>query len=128
MAGIVHFSRFFVFMETAEHEFLNAAGTSVHTEIDSQNISWPRLSAHCDFVRPVRFEDWLDILVRVARKGTKSMTYQVDFEHEGHRIARGRITSVCCVLKPGRRPRSIEIPPTISDLISQCPDADLSVD
>ena len=31
MAGIVHFSRFFIFMETAEHEFLRSLGTSVDT-------------------------------------------------------------------------------------------------
>ena len=29
LAGMAHFSRFFVFMETAEHQLLNALGTSV---------------------------------------------------------------------------------------------------
>ena len=36
MGGIAHFSRFFVFMETAEHEFLNAIGTSVHVMVDGR--------------------------------------------------------------------------------------------
>ena len=34
MAGIVHFARFFVFMEAAEHEFLRSLGLSVHLEHD----------------------------------------------------------------------------------------------
>ena len=41
MGGIVHFSRFFVYMETAEHEFLNALGTTVHFEIDGPPSAGP---------------------------------------------------------------------------------------
>ena len=32
MGGIVHFSRFFVFMETAEHEFLRSLGADIEGE------------------------------------------------------------------------------------------------
>ncbi|MEE8147584.1 MAG: hypothetical protein V3T24_08275, partial [Longimicrobiales bacterium] len=41
MGGIVHFARFFVFMETAEHEFLRSLGTSVDRHVDGHRISWP---------------------------------------------------------------------------------------
>ena len=61
VAGIAHFSRFYVFMETAEHQFLNSIGTSVHAQHGDDTIGWPRLSASCEFSRPVRFEDTLDI-------------------------------------------------------------------
>ena len=56
MAGIVHFSRFFIFMETAEHEFLRSLGTSVATEDRGHKIGWPRLSASCDYLKPIEFE------------------------------------------------------------------------
>ena len=39
LGGLIHFSRYFVFMETAEHEFLNAVGTSVHFKIDGRLMS-----------------------------------------------------------------------------------------
>jgi acyl-CoA thioesterase FadM len=39
MGGIVHFSRYFVFMETAEHEFLDAIGTCVDVELDGRRVS-----------------------------------------------------------------------------------------
>ena len=121
MAGIAHFSRFFVYMETAEHQFLNAVGTSVHTDIDGQHIGWPRLAARCEYFRPVRFEDWLDIEVLVARKGRRSMTYQVEFRHQEETVARGTISSACCVIEAGQRPRAIDIPAQIADGISQAP-------
>ena len=117
MAGIVHFTRFFVFMETAEHEFLRSLGTSVATEWDGNKIGWPRLAASCEYLNPLRFEDEVDIHLRVTKKGTKSLTYQFHFTHHGKDIARGQITAVCCITNPGEKLRAIPIPDFIADQI-----------
>lgn len=113
-AGIAHFSRFYVFMENAEHEFLRSIGSSVHLESDGRTLGWPRLESRCRFFRPVRFEDVLDIELRVARRGEKSVTYAVTFRHDGQLIAEGRIASVCCELVPGQRPRSVPMPENVA--------------
>ncbi len=117
--GIVHFSRFFVFMETAEHQFLEALGTSVVLELDGQQIGWPRVAASCEYKSPARFGDLLEIQVRVRRKGVKSMTYDFAFLRDGEEIARGAMTSVCCVLEPKKTVRPIPIPSFISDKIDE---------
>lgn len=117
MAGIVHFTRFFVFMETTEHEFLRSLGTSVATEWNGDKIGWPRLAASCEYLSPLRFEDEVDIRLRVTKKGTKSLTYEFHFMHEGKDIARGQITTVCCVTNPGEKLRAIPIPDFIADQI-----------
>ena len=117
MAGIVHFTRFFVFMETAEHEFLRGLGTSVATEWNGDKIGWPRLAASCEYLSPIRFEDEVNIRLRVTKKGTKSLTYQFHFTHHGKDIARGQITTVCCVTNPGEKLRAIPIPDFIADQI-----------
>lgn len=114
MAGIVHFTRFFVFMETAEHEFLRSLGTSVAIEWNGNKIGWPRLAASCEYLRPLRFEDEVDIHLSVSKKGTKSLTYQFRFRHEGEDIARGEVTTVCCVCNPGEKLRAIPIPDFIA--------------
>ena len=54
-AGIMHFAAFFRLMEQAEHELLRSVGLSVH-DVASQ-ISWPRVSAKCDYQSAARFED-----------------------------------------------------------------------
>lgn len=120
MAGIVHFTRFFVFMESAEHEFLRSLGTSVATEWNGNKIGWPRLAASCEYLSPLRFEDEVDIHLRVAKKGTKSLTYQFRFTHQGTDVARGEITTVCCITNPGERLRAIPIPDFIANQIG-CP-------
>ncbi len=110
MGGIVHFSRFFVFMETAEHEFLRALGTSVDKHVDGQRISWPRVSASCDYRAPAKFGEVLEVRVRVKRHGVKSMTYGFEFRRDDTLIAEGETTAVCCVMHPDRAPEPIEIP------------------
>jgi len=111
MGGIVHFSKFFVYMETAEHEFLRRCGTSVDNTVDGVRISWPRVSASCDYKSPARFGDVLDIRVRVLRRGVKSMTYGFEFRCGDTLLAEGQTTSACCIIHTnGRSPEPVEIP------------------
>jgi 4-hydroxybenzoyl-CoA thioesterase/acyl-CoA thioester hydrolase len=121
MGGIVHFSRFFVFMETAEHQFLEELGTRVHTQVDGHDVGWPRVAASCEYESPARFGDVLEIRVRVERKGKKSMTYGFTFTRDGAPIARGRMTAVCCVFDPAQGVRSIPIPAALRDRIEEAP-------
>ena len=115
MGGIVHFSRYFVFMETAEHLFLNELGTSVALEHEGYEIGWPRVAASCEYRSPARFGEVLEILVRVRRRGTKSMTYDFSFRVGDRDVAAGTLTAVCCRL--GKEVRSIPIPDFIAEKI-----------
>lgn len=122
LGGIVHFSRFFVFMETAEHELLRSLGTSVHvTDAEGRVIGWPRVEAHCEFVAPLRFGDQVEIVLRVAKKGSRSMTYEAEISTGGRLCARGRISSVCCVLNDPAGLRPIPIPEPIASRLAEAP-------
>jgi len=114
-AGIAHFSAFFTFMEQAEHELLRSVGLSVLMQDGSQTVSWPRVSATCDFVGAAKFEDVLQIDVDIERLGEKSVTYAFLFSHSGADIANGKMTTVCCHIQSGVPPRSIPIPADISE-------------
>ena len=61
MAGIVHYSNFFRYMEAAEHAFFRSIGFSVVTRNVDPPVGWPRVHAECDYRRPIRFEDELEI-------------------------------------------------------------------
>jgi len=110
MAGIAHFSVFFVFMEQAEHELLRHLGLSVMLADDQGPISFPRVAARCDYQRAVKFEDLLDIEVAIVGLGEKSVTYEFNFSHQGHPVATGQITTVCCSFQPGRSPSRVGSP------------------
>ncbi|MDZ7362200.1 MAG: acyl-CoA thioesterase [candidate division KSB1 bacterium] len=121
MAGIVHFARFFIFMETAEHEFLRSLGTSVATRLDNMQLGWPRLAASCEYLSPAKFEEVLDIRVSVARKGNKSMTYHFEFRRGEVLIARGQMISACCLVGAEGKLNAIPIPDFIADQIQEAP-------
>jgi len=120
MSGIVHFSRFLVFMENAEHSFLKAAGAGVHwRDAEGREIAWPRVAVSCDYLSPARFGDELEIRVRVLRKGTRSLTYGVDILRDGAALARGKMTCACCVLNDPSGIKAIPIPPEIAERIEE---------
>jgi YbgC/YbaW family acyl-CoA thioester hydrolase len=110
MAGIVHFANFFRFMEAAEQEFLRSLGLSVSLTWEGQRMGFPRVAASCDYLRPVRFEDVVEISVSLRQLGRKSVTYGFEFSKAGEVLARGQVSSVCCRTSIDHRLESIEIP------------------
>ncbi len=109
-AGIAHFSAYFQYMEQAEHALLRHLGTSVVADDEDGQVSWPRVKATCDYTAPVRFEDVIDIVVRIERLGSKSVTYLFDFQMQEQSVAIGRMAAVCCRITHGQPPESIPIP------------------
>src|SRR5262245_746169 len=118
MAGIVHFAHFFRYMEAAEVEFWRSLGMSVTMSWEGQKIGFPRVSASCDYVRPARFEDVLDIQVKVRGVGQKSVTFDFEFSRKNELIARGEIVGVCCQVLADHQLESIEIPATIRERLT----------
>jgi YbgC/YbaW family acyl-CoA thioester hydrolase len=112
MAGLVHFARFFTFMESAEHAFLRSLGLSVVMEWDGETVTFPRVHASCDFVKQVRFEDELEIELAVEAVGRKAIHYAVEMRLGKDVVARGKLTSVYCVVREGGRLEGREIPPS----------------
>lgn len=114
-AGIMHFSVFFTYMEEAEHEFWRNLGLGVHMTGADGIVSWPRVAARCDYQDRVRFEDMLDIDVRLVRVGEKSATFDFAFSCQGRPVAAGEMTGVCCKISRDGTLRSIAIPREIRD-------------
>ena len=108
-AGIAHFSAYFQYMEQAEHALLRHLGTSVIAKDEVGTISWPRVNATCDYTGPVKFEDVIDIIVRIERLGRKSVTYTFDFRLRDNTVASGKMTAVCCRINDSI-PESVSIP------------------
>lgn len=111
MAGIMHFSNFFRFMEVAETDFLRARGLSVSWVENGVKWGFPRVSAACDYKTPARFGDVLTVAVALEQVGTKSVRYRYDFSNQrGDAVAVGRITAVLCRATGQGGMASVEIP------------------
>lgn len=115
MAGIVHFSNFFRYMEAAEVAFLRSRGLKVSWHEGADCYGFPRVSATCDFFKPARFDDLLEITVTIDQIGSKSVSYVHEFRRGGELLARGRITAVFVHVDEGQQMKSMEIPTDIRE-------------
>ena len=121
MAGVVHFSNYFRWMEEVEHAFFRAVGLSVVMQHEGREISWPRVNVECEYFGPLRFEDEVQLRLRVMKLGEKSFTYEVDFMKSGKQVALGKVTSVCCAVQPQGGFTAIAIPPEIKEKLTAGP-------
>lgn len=108
--GIVHFARYLVYMETAEHELLRAAGSSVTRGPDGERWVWPRVAVSCEYLAPLAFGDTVEIETRVADLGRSSVTYEHTLRNGGETVARGRMKTVCCRRADGGALRPQPVP------------------
>jgi YbgC/YbaW family acyl-CoA thioester hydrolase len=122
MAGIVHFANFFRYAEAAEHAYLRACGLSVFGGWEGLKITFPRVSAACDYLKPLRFEEEVEVAVTVERIGRTSVHYAFEFSRGDEAIARGRLTTVLCrVLEDGRL-EAYEFPAALRERLLAGPD------
>jgi acyl-CoA thioester hydrolase len=119
MSGIVHFSRYLVFMENAEHAFLAALGACVQWREGEREMTFPRVAVTCEYLAPARFGDELEVHLKVLRKGTKSLTYGFEISRRGETMARGRTTCACCELGGPEGLRSVPIPAWLAERIEE---------
>jgi acyl-CoA thioester hydrolase len=110
MAGVMHFSNYLRWLEDAEHAFWRSLGLSVHSVVGPQHFGWPRVAVSCEYAEPIRFEDEVELRLRVTRIGEKSLDFQVDFHCGGRRAAVARTTTVYCRVEPGGRFTPVPIP------------------
>ena len=75
LAGIVHYSNFFKYVETAEHSFFRTLGHSIVMHDRTPPIGWPRVHVECDYRKPLRFEDVMEVHLLVQEKKSKALTY-----------------------------------------------------
>ena len=112
VAGIVHFSWFYRYMEEAEHALWRAAGLSIHPH--GSEIGWPRVSASFDFHRALRFEDEFDVWLRIVELTSRRIRYACVLLQQDVKIATGSMTIACVRKRADRTLEAIEIPPEIA--------------
>src|SRR4051812_8005498 len=118
-AAIAHFTAFFRWMEEAEHEFLRHLGMSVSMPDEFGSISFPRVSVGCDYRSAVKFEDVIEIAMRISRLGEKSVSFVYDVTCGERDVATIRATAVYCRIPHGQPPIGIPIPPAITEKLAE---------
>lgn len=91
-SGWVHFPNVFRYVEIAEHAFLSSQGIIV---FERDGGGWPRVKVSCDFKRPLKMGDRIEVLLGVSRVGGASVTWEFEIlGSDGEISAFGSMTTV----------------------------------
>lgn len=126
MAGLVHFSNFFKYMETAERDFFDAAGVDlIHTK-PGELVGWPRARAECKFSAPIRFGDTIDIHIAVKAIKDRSIDYQFRIFRRNPdatrtQAAKGHMSTVLTELTADGALKSTDLPDDLLARITEAP-------
>jgi acyl-CoA thioester hydrolase len=58
--GVVYYANYFVWFEVARTDLLRTLGWS-YREMEQAGVSLPVIEAHCEYLRPARYDDELEI-------------------------------------------------------------------
>jgi acyl-CoA thioester hydrolase len=110
-AGMVHFSMFFRYMEEAEHAVWRQAGLQIYQP--KEEWSWPRISAHFDFKRPLKFEDEFEVHTEMASVTRSTIQWSHVVQRGDVVIGTGTVTAVYVKKLADGGIKSAEIPAAI---------------
>jgi acyl-CoA thioester hydrolase len=110
-AGIVHFSMFFRYMEEAEHAVWRNSGLDILNV--APNLSWPRISAHCDFKAPLKFQDEFEVRTTIGAVTRSTIQWSHTLMRGETRIASGTVTVVCVSKADDGSMKSSDLPEAV---------------
>ncbi len=99
-------------MEEAEHALWRAAGLSIMPS--DPGMAFPRVAAAFDYHHPLRFEEEVEVVIRVAAIANKTFTYTCLISRGDTRIATGTLTVACVRKGPEGKMKAVAIPPEIA--------------
>jgi acyl-CoA thioester hydrolase len=101
--GVVYYSNYFVWFEVGRTDLLRESGLT-YRELEADGVSLPVIQAHCEYHRPARYDDDLEILTAGALLSPVRVefTYRIVKPPDGAELATGR--TVHAVLDRDGRP------------------------
>lgn len=125
MAGIMHFTAFFRYMEAVEHAFFRSLGFSVWPRPGAPEVGWPRVHAECDYRHPLRFEDEVEVELRVKERRARSLSYAIRFHKLNapaiRDVASGVLVVACVARAADGTLKAVPIPAEIAERIGATP-------
>jgi YbgC/YbaW family acyl-CoA thioester hydrolase len=121
MAGQVHFSVFFRYMEEAEHAIWRKAGMRIAAE--GRTHQWPRIAAQCDFKSRLRVDDEFEVRTEMAKVTNRTIQWAHTMMVGDRLVAQGSVTCVCVQLQPDGTFKAVPMPPDIVEKLRTAADS-----
>lgn len=89
--GVVYYSNYFVWFEVGRTDLLRDSGLT-YRELEADGVSLPVIEAQCEYHRPARYDDDLEILTTGALLSPVRVefSYRIVKSQDGAELATGR--------------------------------------
>jgi acyl-CoA thioester hydrolase len=127
MAGIMHFSNFFCWMEACEAGFYRSLELPLISYVPGGVVGWPRVSASCSYKAPLRFNDTVEVRLLIKEIRTRAIIYIFQFRQvvAGRVlpavVAQGEIAAVCVTADAAGKMMAQPIPVEVRAKLSVAP-------
>lgn len=105
--GVVYYANYLKFMERARTEWLRALGFEQDDLRARHNLLFVVSRIRADFRLPVRFNELLDVTVRISRRGRASMELVQEVLRGGDTVVCTAEVRIACIDADRFRPRPI---------------------
>lgn len=100
-AGILHFSTYYLYMESAEAELFRQLGFPLLWSDKDTSSGFPRVDSQCSFLRPLVFGELVRIELSIAEISPSTIHFNFRFFKEnGRRCAEGKLVTTCATRLP----------------------------
>jgi acyl-CoA thioester hydrolase len=108
-AGVVYHANYLRWCEAGRGELMRQAGVPLPS-LMAKGIVTPVIDAQLRYLRPVRYDDIVEVVTWVERLRAASVTFAQVIEVEGQRVALARISLACLGkdMRPARVPLELD--------------------
>ena len=102
-AQVVHFSNYFRFFEKAEEEFYRCLGFRL-TNLRDEGLWFPRVEAFCQYRKPAKFNDLIEVGLTIEELTEKSVKYSFKIfnKESAFLLATGHVVVVAADKQTGK--------------------------
>jgi acyl-CoA thioester hydrolase len=86
--GVVYYANYFVWFEVARTDLLRTLGWS-YREMEASGVSLPVIDAQCEYLRPARYDDEIEI----ETEGRLLSPVRMEFRYQVRQRAGGTVTA-----------------------------------
>jgi acyl-CoA thioester hydrolase len=101
--GVVYYANYFVWFEVGRTDLLRNMGWS-YREMEQAGVSLPVIEAHCDYHRPARYDDELDVKTEGRMLSPVRMEFRYQVVERNGQVAVASGHTVHAALDPTGRP------------------------
>jgi len=111
-AGVVYHAQYVAFLERARSEWLRSKGISQVALKAQQGIQFVVASLQCEFVKPARFDDQLQVTAQIAEAKRASFRFKQQVLRQDEILLNAEVLVVCVdalSFKPKRLPNELAL-------------------